>query len=193
MLILGGMIRIGSEVQNVEHCNESLPALRALDLSTFKFTDSWNNSLEPYYVLNAVTRIIGGSGRGGATMKQPVGGFNDSALNSIFGAGSARYTPVISASSVQPSSRGGSDGGGGDPTPRKINLAAIAGGVVGGVVLLAIIAAIIFLVLRRRKRRVALASAAAAPSPSIPAGPAWDGRPQEMSHETQGPKEMDAG
>jgi hypothetical protein len=184
MLVLGGILRIGSEAQNVGGCNKSLPALRALDLSTFKFIDSWNGSPEPYYVPDAVTRIIGGSGRGGATMKQPAGGFNDSALNSIFGAVSARYTPVISASSVQPGS------GGGDPTPRKTNLAAIAGGVVGGVILLAIIAAIIFLVLRRRKQRVALASAAAAPSPSIPAGPAWDGRPQEMSHETRGPKEM---
>lgn len=177
MLVLGGILRIEREQQNSGGCNRSLPALRALDLTTFKWSDRWNGSPEPYSVPDAVTRVIGGNGGGGATMKQPNGGFNDSALNSVFAAVAARYTPIA----TRQSDSGGSPpiSNGGYSPARRTNTGAIAGWVVGGIALLALILAVIFMLIRRRKR-------GGKPSPlHHPPGHAWDDKPQEMSNDTQ--------
>ena len=174
MLVLGGNLRNGRNTLNQGRCNESLPAVRALDLSTFKWSDTWDGSPEPYYVPDVVTRIIGGTRNGGATKKQPDGGFNDSALNSIFSNVAARYTPVASTRSDSGNSSSHPGGGGGGSTS-KTNTGAIAGGTVGGVAFIAIIATIIFILLRRRKRR-----SNAPPLDPRPQSP-WDGKPLEMS------------
>ena len=177
MLVLGGILRIEREQQNGGGCNRSLSALRALDLTTFKWSDRWNGSPEPYSVPDAVTRIIGGNGGGGATMKQPNGGFNDSALNSVFAAVAARYTPIATRQSVSGGSSPSFNGG--DSPARGTNTGAIAGGVVGGIALLALILAVVFILMRRRKR-------SAKPSPlHHPPEQAWDDTPQEMSNDTQ--------
>ena len=80
-------------------------------------------------------------------MKQPVGGFNDTALNDIFAQTVARYTPMTpsSSSSAAASSSASSPTGtpspeGGAPTKKSSSHAgAIAGGVVGGIAAIAIL------------------------------------------------------
>ncbi len=198
MLVLGGILRIERETQNSGGCSRDLPALRALDLTTFEWSDRWNGSPEPYSVPDAVTRIIGGNGEGGATMTQPNGGFDNSALNSIFATVAPRYTPIAarqSGSQPGPGSNNSSDEPPSNPNgtnrpARRTSIGSIVGWVIGGVAILALTVAIAFLLLRRRKR-------AAQPSP--PHERAWDGRPQELSNDTQktggyyNPSEMAAG
>lgn len=201
MLVLGGIIDINGEEQNLRGCNEDLPAIRALDLTTFKWTDRWNGRPEPYAVPDAVTRIIGGNGQGGATMKQPDGGFNDSALNTVFGQVVPRYTPRA-ASSSGPGSGTDNQNAPNDPgnanNPNNPNnppsgtsddsssgpiAGAIAGGVIGGIAGLALIATLVFL-MRARKRRAAVAAyAAAAADPSHTHSPAMG----ELNGEQQRP------
>ncbi len=149
MLILGGILRTGGDSINRSGCKKNLPAMRAIDLSTFKFKDTWNGSPEPYFVPDAVTRIIGGTGRGGATMKQPNGGFNDSALNTVFAQVAAKYTPPVIAAASNNAASGKTPP---SPTTQSLNVGAIAGGVVGGIAVLAGIAALFLFFLRRRKR-----------------------------------------
>lgn len=169
MLVLGGDLTKGKDSQNFGGCSKNFPAIRVLDLSTFKWKSNWVGDPEPYTVPDAVTRIIGGSGQGGATMKQPKGGFDDSALNTIFARVAPRYTPPsVSAASGNPASNPDGNGDG----PSKTNTGAIAGGVVGGVAALAIIATLVFF-LRRRKRREN-------PRPETPPTAVRDQKPAEL-------------
>jgi hypothetical protein len=174
MLVLGGELTIGNDTQNLGGCSRKFPAIRVLDLSTFRWKSNWVGGPEPYTVPDAVTRIIGGNGQGGATMKQPKGGFNDSALNNAFAQVAPRYTlPSVSAASGNPGSNDGSQSNGSDDGSSKINTGAIAGGAVGGVAALAIIAALVFFFLRRRKRRET-------PRPEIPPTAVRDPKPAEL-------------
>lgn len=187
MLVLGGLLRIGPEIQNMRGCNRDHPAVRALDLSTFRWYDDWNGSPAPYFVPEAVTRIIGGSRGGGATMKQPNGGFNDSALNTIFGQVSPRYVPpAVSATSTRFDYT--NTDGGVTSSPRETNVASIVGGVVGAVGGLAIIITIAFILLRRRRKRRAANSASDDATMTV-----RDTKPAEMSAELQGPQLVAAG
>lgn len=185
MLVLGGVLRTGPDEVNLHGCNKDLPAIRALDLSTYKFTSTWTRSPEPYFVPDAVTRIIGGNGQGGATMKQPTGGFNDSALNTNFGHVVQRYTP-IAAADASPTDDPSRNPDNNNDDASKSNTGAIAGGVIGGVVALAMaITAIVFLLIRRRKRRDGKLSMA---PPYTEHPPARDDRPLEISREAQRPQ-----
>lgn len=87
------------------------------------------------------------SGSGGATIKQPDGGFNDTAVASIFATTVARAASTASSTSSATSSSTGSSSSSGSS-----NTGGIVGGVVGGVAGLALIGLIGWLVLRRRKR-----------------------------------------
>ncbi len=187
MLVLGGILNFGGRAQNLRGCDEDLPALRALDLTTFRWTDKWNGSPEPYAVPDAVTRIIGGNGQGGARMKQPDGGFNDSALNTIFGQVVPRYTPLAASSSrpgpVTNDSPSGSSDSPSSGSSSGSNTGAIAGGVIGGIAGLALIATTVFFLIRRRKR-----SAAAAAGSSHQPPVTGDQKPLELNGEHQSPQ-----
>lgn len=190
MLVLGGILKIGSKEQNLGQCNDEYPATRALDLSTFEWKQRWDGNPPAYFVPDAVTRIIGGNGQGGAEMKSPPGGFNDSALNTNFASVLPRYTPPsITLASSDPNSNGedsDSNNGNSDgisPPSSETNVGAIAGGVVGGVAALALIAAIIFLLRRRSRKQIAAAGAPAPPPYPPQTGIAYDGKPIEMSND----------
>lgn len=176
MLVLGGILRIDNNEQNLRGCDDDLPALRALDLSTFQWTKNWDPSPPPYTVPEEVFRLIGGNGQGGATVMQPDGGFNDSALTGIFAQVAPRYSPPVAASTgpglvpdSPPENNSDNNRGGSSTAP---SAATIAGSVIGGIAILALIATGIFFLLRRRRKR-----RQSQQSPPV----AWDGSPQEMS------------
>lgn len=92
-----------------------------------------------------LTAVVGGSSKGGATLRAPPGGFDSEQLGVYMGrvapTGQRNATRVIPTSTSKPSSGGGT------------NVDAVAGGVVGGVAGLLLALAIVFLCIRRRKRR----------------------------------------
>jgi hypothetical protein len=196
MLVLGGTITIGDASQNMSICDDRFPPLRALDLSTFQFTNTWNGSPEPYYVPDAVTRVIGGDGSGGAVKNRPSTNFNDSALDVIFGNIVPRYTPIAASLTLPDADTNNTNTTNTtnpptnpDSNTRKSNLTPILAGVLSGLALLAALLVTTLVLLRRRRRKQ---KALASPPPQQPFLPAWDGTPQEMRHVTQGPKELHA-
>lgn len=111
------------------------------------------NSLEPSRYSDRP-----GSASGGATVKQPTGGFNATALSQVFSHTVARYVAPTSSSSTtsnQPSNSS-SPGTSSTPSSAPVNppwpLGPAVGGAVGGVALIAIVGFVLFRLRARRRR-----------------------------------------
>ena len=159
MISVGGDIFFGNKARNQETCNSSLPVIRVLDTTTYTFAESFAGigNLGNYKVPLVVSNIIGGDGNGGATMKQPNGGFNASGLNDLF----AQVVPRVTVNSNATTSSGSSSPTTTSPSSSSSspssshsssNAGAIAGGVVGGVLGLALLAGLLWFCVRRRRR-----------------------------------------
>lgn len=150
----GQMMVMGGNFTNTTSCDvPSLGAQHNLNLGQVNVENSkWFQylpNLTTYEVPPAIQSVVGGSADGGATSKEPAGGWSDSALAVYFGAKAqfdertpTRYIPPTATASVEPT-----------PTPaaEKSHTGAIVGGAVGGVVALIIFGVAIFFYLRRRK------------------------------------------
>lgn len=164
MIVLGGRWMRGGNTLNEASCNVAYPSVRVLDTSDLLWNANWSGKARPYEVPQVVYTRIGGkyvlsrlrqyeswlmhnSATGGATARQPQGGFNDS-LNLVFAQTVPSSAPVTS---ITPNANNGTTNttsASSSSTPAG----AIAGGVVGGVVAIAGAVALVFW-LRRRQRR----------------------------------------
>lgn len=133
--------------------------LSVLDLNALEWTKSLPEEETAFKIPEVLTKEIGGDEEGNAELRQPEGGYDDPALDTLFET-KTTLTPVIP---------GGGDGGEDTdvvdkPPPSKDGppVAVIAGATVGGVVVLAIIGAIIYCVRRRRNPPPGPEAAAAA-------------------------------
>ena len=63
MIVIGGNIILDgfNVIVNSQGCNTSYPAIRLLDISTFKWQEQFNPGSEPYAVPKAVLPTIGGT------------------------------------------------------------------------------------------------------------------------------------
>ncbi|KAI9720172.1 MAG: hypothetical protein M1812_002990 [Candelaria pacifica] len=147
MIVLGGQLDIGSTTVNSASCNTSYPAIRVLDTSSYTWLTDFTPNPDAYSVSPVISKVIGGSASGGATAKAPIGGFNNSALDSLFSKRVQRFTPPTRSSSAP------NFGGTSTPSPSSNHTGAIAGGVVGGVVSLAVIIAALFFFIRFRRSK----------------------------------------
>ena len=153
MMVLGGLLRSGNTVLNSNACDRKYPAIRALDLSTFEFLETWKGSPEPYYVPDVVTRVIGGDGKGGAKMTQPEGGFNDSALTDVFSKVVPRYALPITKTSSVSSGSGTTNPSAPNEETKKLSSGAVAGIALGALAGVGALAALALLYLRRVKQK----------------------------------------
>ncbi|GME64071.1 Kelch repeat protein [Neofusicoccum parvum] len=143
MIVLGGIVNENG-TDSTHNCDSQRPPLRILNLATMTWQKSFDASAE-YTVPEDVYKVIGGDGSGNADIKAPDGGFNDTALTSIFATTVARS--ATSASSTSSSSASSTTSSSGSSN----NTGAIVGGVVGGVVGLALVAVLAWFLLRRRR------------------------------------------
>ena len=60
MVILGGLLKFGSEAQNNVTCEKSHAAVRVLDTTTFEWQGQFLPSPEAYAVPDVVKNVIGG-------------------------------------------------------------------------------------------------------------------------------------
>ncbi len=156
MLVLGGAMYLGDTQASGQTCNTSYPAIRLLDTTTFMWLSQYSSASEPYSVPQTVYEVIGGSASGGATMKEPSGGFNSTSLTQIFSERVARYPPFSISSSTTPT-RPASDTlmTSSNPPANAVSrplIGAAVGGAVGGLLLFAASVGVIIYLRKRRQR-----------------------------------------
>ena len=121
-------------------CDPQTKGVNVFDMSEPGWRSVFDANAPEYEVPTQVTAVIGGTGQGGSTMKEPIGGFEQEGLAQLFGvAWTPKPTPQITKSSDKNS-----------PSDKSF-AAPIIGGIVGGVALISITATIAF-VYRRRIR-----------------------------------------
>ncbi|KAF8243648.1 hypothetical protein K440DRAFT_636911 [Wilcoxina mikolae CBS 423.85] len=141
MLSYGGRHFIGETGGNgILDCDLNGNAAFLLDISKGQWVDQFEPAQE-YLVPDAVVKVVGGTGKGGATKFEPNGGFGDPNLAAImkFDYQKSNITTELYSPSSIPVSSGANTG-------------AIAGGTIAGI---AVLAGIVlgFLVYRRQKDR----------------------------------------
>ncbi|MCJ1263275.1 hypothetical protein MMC22_003145 [Lobaria immixta] len=158
MIVLGGSAEWGT---NSTSCNTAYPPLRVLDTSSYIWRNVFDPSIE-YRVPDIVTNVIGGNATGNANLTEPEGGWNFTALQTIFSqripnsqtavttASASTKTSVSTATSPSNADPSASDNKLSPNEPKK-NTGAIVGGVVAGVVVL--IAALLLYRTRASKAR----------------------------------------
>lgn len=134
------MLTIGGNTTN-EQCDWEIKGVAILDMSTITWGSVYNAYAPEYLVPTPIVDWLGGSPSGGATIKSPVLGYNQTGLAEVFN--TTRAQPSLSATPSQ--TPVGAPG-------HKSHAGAIAGGVIGGVAALAMLAGLL-LWLRARKRR----------------------------------------
>ncbi|KAH6663379.1 putative cell wall anchored protein [Halenospora varia] len=105
------------------------------DLSALTWGSFFDAYAPQYQVPKSVVDVIGGSGDGGATVTQPVGGFVHAAISTMF-----YPSPTINSPTITPAIK----------HHHESNAGYIAGGVIGGVVGLAIVMGLAVYILRRK-------------------------------------------
>ncbi|MCJ1268768.1 hypothetical protein MMC22_008656 [Lobaria immixta] len=163
MIVLGGAVLSGP---NPIPCNTDYPPLRVLDTSSYIWKNVFDPSIE-YKVPDIVTNVIGGNAIGNANLTEPKGGWDFTALQTIFSqrilisqtaatttsattASASTKTSVSTATSpsnADPSASGNKS----SPNEPEKHTGAIAGGVAAGVVVL--IAALLLYQARASKAR----------------------------------------
>jgi hypothetical protein len=151
MLVLGGELLENDQVLNFKECSEDYPVIRVLDLSTFEWKSSWDGDSKAYTVPDIVRKVIGGSANGGATLKEPQGGFNDSALNTIFARVAPRYSPSNSSGDDTAGNPPAGDKTSAPLTPGTKSLGSVPTD--GGIAAIAIIFSLVVFFLRKRTRK----------------------------------------
>ncbi|KAF8427292.1 hypothetical protein EV426DRAFT_399786 [Tirmania nivea] len=124
--------------------------LSSFDLNAFTWEDKLPTNEVDYQVNEAISDVIGGNAKGGATKLKPDNDWSDAALGNLMEVNSGTTSPTSTSNPDDKS-------GGGTP------IGPIVGGVVGGIVVIALIAfGLIFLRRHRKKKAAAAATAAAA-------------------------------
>jgi hypothetical protein len=134
------MLTIGGNTTN-EQCDWEIKGVAILDMSTITWGSVYNAYAPEYLVPTPIVDWLGGSPSGGATIKSPVLGYNQTGLAEVFNTTRAQPSPSATPSQSPVGAPG-----------HKSHAGAIAGGVIGGVAALAILAGLL-LWLRARKRR----------------------------------------
>ncbi|KAI9818452.1 MAG: hypothetical protein M1827_000511 [Pycnora praestabilis] len=159
MIVLGGSVKYSSTSPpvNTNTCNDSYPAIRVLDTSTFTWLNEFTPNPENYSVPSFVYSAIGGNAFGSANVTEPEGGFNDSALGPIFSQRVPRFTPpnlfAQSTNISSPATNTSQPVSSGTSSSKSKSKSNIVGGVVGGVVALALLLVIGFYSHRAQKAR----------------------------------------
>ena len=134
------MLTVGGNTTN-EQCDWEIKGVAILDMSTITWGSVYDAYAPEYLVPTPIVNWLGGSPSGGATIKSPVLGYNQTGLAEVFNTTRAQPSPSAIPSQTSVGAPG-----------HKSHAGAIAGGVVGGVAALAILAGLL-LWLRAQKRR----------------------------------------
>jgi hypothetical protein len=132
------MLTLGGNITTLE-CDWEAKGIAVLDMTTITWGSVFQADAEPFKVPQRLLNTIGGTVDGGATAQDPVDGWTDPQLATVFNI--TRNWSTNTTATPTPT-----------PEPKKTNVGAIAGGVVGGVVALALIAGLLFYF--RRKHAV---------------------------------------
>ncbi|KAF2020818.1 hypothetical protein BU24DRAFT_8990 [Aaosphaeria arxii CBS 175.79] len=172
------MITVGGLITNSGQCDWEEKGVAFYDLTTTRWGSVFTPDTTAYGVPQQALQATGGKSQGGATVREPVMGWTDTALKSVFD------TP-----------RGASKGSGGsksdgDETP-GINIVAIAGGAGGGFAL--VLLAAMLLIWQRRRDAAAktgpqeLENSERSIPPSSPSPPpSIESDPEKERYELQG-------
>ncbi|ORY13046.1 hypothetical protein BCR34DRAFT_600168 [Clohesyomyces aquaticus] len=132
------LVTVGGNVTNLP-CDWEAKGVAFLDMTTITWGSVFLTNTTAYEVPLEIYSKIGGTGKGNATAKEPVLGWNTVGLKKVFDT-PRRVPSPPSTPSPSPT-----------PKPSKSNHAgAIAGGVVGGIAALALLAGLLFFLRRRR-------------------------------------------
>jgi hypothetical protein len=139
MLTVGG--NLSSNI--TKGCDWETKGVAIIDLSTKTWGSVFNAYAPAYEVTQEIVDKIGGSGRGGSTLKAPTDGFTDPSVQVLFARPKATTSPTTSstASPSAPASGKKSKGG------------AIAGGILGVLALIGILCGAALFFLHRKKKQ----------------------------------------
>ncbi|KAL9125788.1 MAG: hypothetical protein Q9217_005056 [Psora testacea] len=133
MITVGGASNMRYDEQP---CDWETKGVGVLDMSDVTWGSIFHAGAPPYAVPTRVAAAIGGSGSGGATVRQPVGGFTQEGLARMF---NVSWTPPPPPPPAPHSSASG----------KRPTTAAIIGGIIGGAVSLGLSISLTFFYRRR--------------------------------------------
>ena len=119
-------------------CDPQTKGVNVFDMSEGWWGSVYDAKAPDYEVPAKVTAVIGGTGQGGSTMKEPVGGFDQEGLARMFG---VTWTPKPTPLINNPNGKNNSS--------HQSSAAPIIGGIVGGVALISVTASLTFFYRRR--------------------------------------------
>ncbi|KAG8530384.1 uncharacterized protein KY384_004886 [Bacidia gigantensis] len=176
------LIAVGGYLNQGDYAQRDMVQVMVYDLDPRR----WYVLLEDQGVPAPVSKIIGGSPSGQATVRCPINGFNDSAPEVVFGKTVPKYmTSTLKGTSA---STNGTTTIAAKTSKSGISPGVIAGIVVGAVVVVAILRTAVAYLVRRRSRRGSDAL------PAESAVSAWDPISAFQTHEVSGhdrPQEKD--
>ena len=139
MIVLGGELTDSSDVLNTSSCNESYPAIKLLDTTTFEWKNQFPLPDPIYQVPQPVINVVGGNARGGG---KPARAWQTGTNAELFGSTIARYDPTHPTSTTTSTSSTGSGRSGGgswySEPDRSPSAGEISGGVIGGALIIGI-------------------------------------------------------
>ncbi|KAF8244582.1 hypothetical protein K440DRAFT_635927 [Wilcoxina mikolae CBS 423.85] len=127
-MVIGGFL---SELNTT--CQEFL---QIMDMSTLKMVREFSDEV-PYEVPSIVTKVIGGSAKGGATSTKPSGGFLpdiENILSQPYEFANRSGTQISDNAPKNTDPRQSNDSKDSDRRTKKLPLGAIRGGVVAGII-----------------------------------------------------------
>jgi len=140
------MLTVGGNLNNnvTKGCDWETKGVAIMDMSSKTWGSVYDAYAAPYEVTQDIVDVIGGSTRGGSTLKAPKDGFSDPAVSALFARPKATKTPS-SSGAAKPSSTA---------KAKKSHAGAIAGAVLGVLILLGLLAgAALFFLHRMKKQR----------------------------------------
>ncbi|KAF2493487.1 hypothetical protein BU16DRAFT_81154 [Lophium mytilinum] len=136
------LLTVGGNTTN-EQCDWEIKGVAILDMSTITWGSVYNAFAPEYLVPTPVTKWLGGSPSGGATVTAPAGGYNSTGLAQLMGVKRVWPTSNTSQSAT--------------PKPhshhKKTNVGVIVGPVIGGVAALALLAGLLLWFRQRRHKK----------------------------------------
>ncbi|KAF2812473.1 uncharacterized protein BDZ99DRAFT_518310 [Mytilinidion resinicola] len=136
------LLTVGGNTTN-EQCDWEIKGVAILDMSTITWGSVYDAFAPEYLVPTPITKWLGGSPSGGATITAPAGGYNSTGLAQLMGV--KRIWPT-SAPPPSPSA----------PPPshhKKTSVGVIVGPVIGGVAALALLGGLLLWLRHRRHKK----------------------------------------